>query len=157
MKEQLSKIMQIIISAIISLLGFSTSSCYVMYGSPTADYQAEGYVTDEDGKPIEGIRIQVTLEDDYTDDNEGFIVYSDSEGRFSTTKYKDWRIQSLTATDIDGEKNGGEFENTTIDLRKMQLDLNPSNKKKDDWYLGVYIYRNVQIVLTPKYDEPEQK
>ena len=128
MKEQLSKIMQIIISAIISLLGFSTSSCYVMYGSPTADYQAEGCVTDEDGKPIEGIRIQVTLEDDYTDDNEGFIVYSDSEGRFSTTKYKDWRIQSLTATDIDGEKNGGEFETQEIKLT-MKPTLEEGSKK----------------------------
>ena len=59
MKAKLSNASQWILTAIISLLGFSGCSkeeeIPLMHGSPTVDYKAEGCITDEAGNPIEGI------------------------------------------------------------------------------------------------------
>ena len=62
MKTKLSQLTQWLLTTVIALLGFSSCDPLdhpVMYGSPTADYKAEGVVTDEDGNPIEGIQIKV--------------------------------------------------------------------------------------------------
>ena len=156
MKAKLSNATQWILTAIISLLGFSGCSkeeeMLCMYGTPTADYKAEGVVTDEDGNPIEGIKVRVELQSYINNSTEKKAVYSGDDGQFITPKYFNLEILSLTATDIDGDKNGGEFEDKTINLQGIKPTLDKSNA--DGWYQGVYNYK-VDFKLTKKSADNE--
>ena len=158
MKAKLSNASQWILTAIISLLGFSACSGSLsneqpdMYGTPTADYKAEGSVTDEEGNPIEGIKVKVELRGYYNNSSETKSVYSGGDGQFITPQYRDQEIISLTAIDIDGGNNGGEFEDKTINLQGIKPTLDKSNA--DGWYQGVKTY-NVDIQLTKKSADNE--
>lgn len=153
MKAKLTNLVQWLIMAVISLLGFSACASsenqLEMYGTPTADYKADGRVTDEDGNPVKGIEVKVALTDwkQETATANGGIVYSDKNGSFTTAEYDDEPFFSLTVTDVDGAENGGEFESQVIDLTKMKPVLDETNAK--GWHRGVYVY-NVQIQLTKK-------
>ena len=48
-----------ILAGLLSLLGFSVTSCGATdeYGSPYAEYELKGKVTDMNGDPIQGIEI----------------------------------------------------------------------------------------------------
>lgn len=151
MKAKLSKFSQWLFSALITLLGFSSTSCFsVAYGSPTSDYQAEGRITDQEGYPIKGIEVRVKIRDYETTDFPA--VYSDEDGAFTTEKHRDLNIVSLIATDIDGEKNGGGFETKEIDLTQMKPEVKSS--KKNEWY-SLKTYKNVEIQLTEKTTDEE--
>ena len=156
MKTKLSNAAQWILTAIISLLGFSGCSkeepMVCMYGTPTADYKAEGSVTDEEGNPIEGIKVKVELRGYYNNPSETKSVYSGGDGQFITPQYRNQEIISLTAIDIDGGNNGGEFEDKTINLQGIKPTLDKSNA--DGWYQGVKTY-NVDIQLTKKFADNE--
>lgn len=156
MKAKLSNATQWILTAIISLLGFSGCSkeeqMVCMYGTPTADYKAEGSVTDEEGNPIEGIKVKVELRGYYNNPSETKSVYSGGDGQFITPQYSNQEIISLTAIDIDGGNNGGEFEDKTINLQGIKPTLDKSNA--DGWYQGVKTY-NVDIQLTKKSADNE--
>ena len=123
-----------------------------MYGTPTADYKAEGVVTDEDGNPIEGIKVRVELQSYINNSTEKKAVYSGDDGQFITPKYFNLEILSLTATDIDGDKNGGEFEEKVINLQDMTPLLDKTDA--DGWYRGVYNYK-VDFKLTKKSADNE--
>lgn len=155
MKEKMSNATQWILTAIISLLGFSGCSkeeeMVCMYGSPTVDYKAEGCVTDEGGNPIEGICVKVEIYD-HLSGSEIKTVYSGEDGLFITPKYRNKKILSLTATDVDGNKNGGEFNEKKVDLQNMQPDKDKTNA--DGWYQGIRTY-NVDIKLTKKSADNE--
>ena len=158
MKAKLTNLVQWLIMAVISLLGFSACSktddkMVCMYGTPTFDYQAEGYVADEEGNPIEGIQLKVTLGNTSNDSAEEKITYSDKDGKFVTPKYLDQMIFSLTAEDVDGAKNGGEFKTKEIDLTKMKPELDETNA--DNWYWGVNVYKNILIVMSKKTADKE--
>lgn len=77
-------------------------------GQPIANYQIMGKVSDEDGKPINGIRVIA----DYSTDviYRADTLYTDQEGEYS--KFKSIpRVDKfyMSFTDIDGQANGGEF------------------------------------------------
>lgn len=151
MKGKLRTIKHRLSVAAMSLFGFTSTCCfYTAYGCPTIDFQADGRITDEEGYPIEGIEINAKFLDDT---NEYPVIYSDEDGRFSTEIFKDKYLISLIATDIDGEKNGGEFETKEIDLTKMTPEIRES--KKDEWY-SFRIYRDVKIQLAKKSSNEEE-
>ena len=176
MKAKLSRRAQWLISAIISLLGFSgcaaTSKAAdsdvaipeedsiempqreirVMYGTPTWGYQADGRVTDEKCKPIKGVRIEATLRD-RRGTLETQIIYSGKDGKFQTHAYdtpiyEDKKIISLSAIDEDGRKRGGDFSTAKIDLTKMKPVLDKSTQTA--WYDGTFKYNNLEITLKRK-------
>ena len=155
MKAKLSNASQWILTVIISLLGFSGCSkeeeMLCMYGSPTVDYKAEGCITDEAGNPIEGICVKVEIFDNLNG-SQIKTVYSGGDGLFITPKYRNQHILSLTATDVDGDKNGGEFNDKKINLQNMQPDQDKTNA--DGWYQGIRTY-NVDIQLTKKSADNE--
>ena len=162
MKAKITKFANWLLTAVISLLGFSAcdnGGMMLMYGTPTFDYQADGRVVDEEGNPIEGIRVKVTLGNAWSTkidgtQVEGGVVYSGKDGSFTTKKFEDIEIYSLTAIDVDGEKNGGEFETQEI---RVDL-LKPTTEKGDrkgDWYFGVQKYENIEIVMTEKVTQEE--
>ena len=162
MKTKVSNFVNRILAAVISLLGFSAcdnGGMMLMYGTPTFDYQADGRVVDEDGNPIEGIRVKVTLGNEWSTkidgtQVEGGVVHSGKDGLFTTKKFENIEIYSLTAIDVDGEENGGEFE-----TQEIRVDtLKPTKEKGDrkgDWYFGVQKYENIEIVMTEKVTEEE--
>lgn len=155
MKTKLSQLTQWLLTAVIALLGFSACEDKdrpIMYGSPTADYKAEGVVTDEDGNPIEGIQIKVEAQTYIGQTVEPEVVYSSSDGLYTTKKYKDRPILYLHISDIDGEKNGGEFEEMTINLQELKPVLDKTDA--DGWYIGVYNYV-VNFKLTKKSADNE--
>ena len=162
MKAKITKFANWLLTAVLSLLGFSAcdnGGMMLMYGTPTFDYQADGRVVDEEGTPIEGIRVKVTLGDEWSTkidgtQVEGGVVHSGKDGLFTTKKFEDIEIYSLTAIDVDGEENGGEFE-----TQEIRVDtLKPTKEKGDrkgDWYFGVQKYENIEIVMTEKVTQEE--
>ena len=162
MKTKVSNFANWLLMTVISLLGFSACTkgeMKEMYGTPTFDYQADGRVVDEEGNPIEGIQVKVTLGNAWSTkidgtQVEGGVIYSGKDGSFTTKKFEDIEIYSLTAIDVDGEKNGGEFETQEI---RVDL-LKPTTEKGDrkgDWYFGVQKYENIEIVMTEKVTQEE--
>ena len=146
-----------LLSGVMALLGFAGCNngdepC--LYGSPSVDYRVLGTVTDNEGKPLEGIQVVVDNPgaSTYYDKN-GIIVkdkyesgkltpdtvYTDKNGKFSSYKVEAFSDSKLVVEvqDIDGEANGGEFQSerfTKDKLDKKQL------KKGNGWYEGEFEY-----------------
>ena len=155
-----------LLSGALALLGFTGCSdindAPDLYGTPSVDYRVLGTVTDEEGKPLEGI--QVVMDNpwivSYLDEGGKEIlpkvdttnmkilpdtVYTDKKGQFSGLKTMAGSLNKLTVEfrDIDGEANGGEFKSerfTKDKFDKKQL------KKGDGWYDGEFEYsKNVKL------------
>lgn len=120
---------------LLSLLGFSSCSkneiddpgkMICLYGVPTTHYILKGKVTDTDGKPINGVKVEVNeAYDDERRHLEG-PVYTDEKGEYSTAPGVTFDAQGsvlLEATfeDVDGEANGGAFANDTVRGKDMTL------------------------------------
>ena len=141
-------------TAIISLLGFAAcdgeKEILYEYGSPTADYKYMGTVIDEHGNPIKGINV-VFQGSRNSLHKEFHRVVTDENGRYSTD-YIHWNtggIYQALYTDVDGEENGGHFEDKThliIDMEKEQTD------KGNGWYQGKFIISN-EVSLKKKSAE----
>jgi len=90
----------------------------LMYGILQVPFEVKGAVTDTDGRPIKDIRVVLKLRDDETDENLTFAkalrdtVYTDARGEFRTAQRDRYgtRPWTVIAEDVDGAKNGGEFE-----------------------------------------------
>ena len=103
--KQISKIYRIVISSLLSLLGFSCVNGrdgLVEYGTPSATYKAKGVVVSEaDDTPIKGI---------YTELKRNSAIasaYTNSDGSFSL-EGREFPRQKLYVKliDVDGEENG---------------------------------------------------
>lgn len=147
MKSLITKFSQWLTAILLGALGFSACSDldneqYYMYGSPTVDYQTKGCVTDTENNPIQGLRIELT--EHYHDDGEYKVttqtLTTDAEGKFISEKILEPvnYFGTLTITDIDGEANGGEFKEQTVELRDLKTTIDKSNQ--DDWYWGVVTF-----------------
>ena len=117
-----------VMMAVLSLLGFSfvVTSCY---GAPAADYTFKGKVSDEDGKPIPGIRVSVGSKD------YGVQTTTDTDGGFNLgcrSFYPEDGVM-FYYEDVDGPDNGGEFMS---DSTKVEITL--TKKSNGRWYLGEY-------------------
>lgn len=125
-----------------AVLGFNlVSSCFYLYASPHADYEAKGRVTDEEGNPVSGIMVDLA-----TKYSEGGVAVGEPMGndREATADDGTFHVKaadqyafpdSLTVlfTDVDGVANGGEFLSKEVTV--------PVVKKKDGqgaWDEGLY-------------------
>lgn len=147
MKSLITKFSQWLTAILLGALGFSACSDldneqFYMYGSPTVDYQTEGRVTDTENNPIQGLRVELT--EHYHDDGEYKVttqtLTTDAEGKFISEKILEPvnYFGTLTITDIDGEANGGEFKEQTVELWDLETTIDKSNQ--DDWYWGVVTF-----------------
>lgn len=113
-----------LLGALLSVVGYGCSSNGdepVMYGSPVADYQISGVVTDENGNPVEGIKVSLNHVD--VRDGEVKVGYekqstkTDAEGRYTMDEK---RIEGgigttgLQMEDVDGEEHGGTFKKKVV-------------------------------------------
>ena len=128
----------------------------LMYGSPTMDYQTKGCVTDTENNPIQGLRVELT--EHYHDDGDNKVttqtLTTDAEGKFISEKILEPvnYFGTLTITDIDGEANGGEFKEQTVELKDLKKTIDKSNQ--DDWYWGVVTFE-ANITMQKQEDSNE--
>jgi putative lipoprotein (rSAM/lipoprotein system) len=138
------KLGNVLISVLLSLLGFNTAcntdEMKFLYGTPfaTADFLVTGKVINEtNNKPIENIKVKTVFDSTYTDSN----------GRYAVTFYGTIGTGSILVQyiDIDGKAND-EFQQ----LDKNVDFIDPVFSGGDgDLYRGVTI-KNVNVNLTEK-------
>ncbi len=151
-----------IITGLLTLLGFSATqvSCIMYgppadeYGSPRADFELKGKVVNEAGAPIEGIEVSAKWQiyDFYpthttTTDSNGEYLIEDPDAWFGTTKL------TITAEDVDGEENGGEFA-----TEDSEIEVKPEDYVGGDgrWYDGKATKTaNFTLTLKPQESDDE--
>lgn len=142
-----------ILAGVLTLLGFSITSCGAddEYGSPYATYEIKGKVVSEEGNAIPNIQIIIPAPD-AIDDGNMYIhrdtILTDSSGDFQTQLSDsyfsvDYTIKIATK-DIDGEANGGLFEEKTTEVAFNRDDLKGASGY---WYLG---HATKKVTITMK-------
>jgi putative lipoprotein (rSAM/lipoprotein system) len=149
-----------IITGLLALLGFSGCNVFfdddgggskLMYGSPRADFEIKGRVTDADGDPVRDIKIVVG-----STDSAGYefgVGITDAHGFYRVTG-GDWFGGSditVAAEDIDGDKNGGDFAAGTVKVEVKGEDYIGGD---DDWYMGKFT-KTVDFELQLKSEDGE--
>ena len=170
MKPEKKTLLARLCAAVLVLLGFA--SCEkafngifvpVEYGSPSVDFKVKGTVTDEDEKPLEGIRVIVRREannqprsnQSYVDDYGRYhlyggddTLYTDVKGKYESSVMDAFAVaeQKVYFDDVDGNANGA-FKSDSVLVRTA-----PQKKFKDsegNWYAGGYEY-TVDVKLKKK-------
>ena len=118
------------------------------YGTPYAEYEVKGRVSDSEGTPISGIKVSMGVED-YMDS----VAVTDADGRFhvihDTFPFRD-NTFDIQFTDIDGEAGGGLFEEQTVTVQAEMVE------EGDGWDEGDYaVPEEVEVTLYPKTDNGE--
>ena len=110
----------------------------------------KGVVTDENGKPIENIRVIIrnawdNTPNPYADDT----VFTDKEGAFANEMTGTVGIdkQKVYFDDVDGEDNGGLFQSDSTNIADMEATL--VEEGHGSWYQGKYEFE-VQKKLKKK-------
>lgn len=114
------------------------------YGTPNADFEIKGKVTDADNRPIKGIQVTTT------EARDADTVFTNADGIFEL-KYNSFphESQTLEFKDIDGAENG-EYIDKKEDIKTTKI-----KDSKESWYRGVYGAENVVIVMEEKQAENE--
>ena len=138
MKKRLVSVKTLLSGALV-LLGFSACSKDTVdgggmceYGSPSVDYRVIGEVSDEEGNPLEGIRVIVEKNSHMAD-----TVYTDAKGAFQTENINSvgFYIHDVAFDDVDGEAGGGEFESAKVPIKDFER---KKIKEGEGWYDGEY-------------------
>ena len=146
---KLNRIWKFLASTALGLLGFSSCEWLgigvCMYGEPHADFKAIGTVTDNAGKPVEGIRVAVQQHRHYEnsdsviyDQNDWYdndTIFTDSNGKYELMRsvFSSPNRVTVVFEDIDGEENGGEFEKAEANPKVTQ-----TKKGDKNWYGGAF-------------------
>ena len=143
-----------IIKFLLICLGFkSVVACHSTteeYGTPYAEYEVKGRVSDAEGTPIQGIRVSMgESQDRYMDS----VAVTDAEGRFhvihGTFPFRD-NTFDIQFTDIDGEAGGGLFDEQTVTVQAEMTE------EGDGWDEGDYaVKKDVNVTLELKKDSEE--
>lgn len=147
MKVRLNRWYNAVLTVLLSMLGFGCSSSdddvVVEYGTPHSDYILKGLVTDEAGTPVKNIKMSAKMLNK-TEAGAYMIeignvgtVHTDESGRY-VLEYAGMARADLkiVVEDIDGDANGGEFVNDTLDV-----DFHKAVKVGEGdnhWYGGKY-------------------
>ena len=97
------------------------------YGTPYAEYEVKGRVSDSEGTPVSGIKVSI----------HGTFPFRDN-------------TFDIQFTDIDGEAGGGLFEEQTVTVQAEMVE------EGDGWDEGDYaVPEEVEVTLYPKTDNGE--
>ena len=118
------------------------------YGTPYAEYEVKGRVSDSEGTPISGIKVSMGEEGSLDS-----VAVTDADGRFhvihGTFPFRD-NTFDIQFTDIDGEAGGGLFEEQTVTVQAEMVE------EGDGWDEGDYaVPEEVEVTLYPKTDNGE--
>lgn len=126
---------------ILALMGLSLVACRVEYGSPHAEFRAMGVVTDQEGQPINGIRVVMSAEDPNNNIKGpsdtlwtgAYGTYDYEPDYYSMREYAYFESVKFQFTDVDGPANGGEFAQVEIEVPVFQVEPGDGN-----WYQGSF-------------------
>lgn len=136
------------LAGLLSFLGFSGCDIIgrVEYGTPHAEYEVKGTITNEAGKNIPDIQVKLAQGKRGGYIESGITVKTDEMGHYSasvtTFPGKDF---VMIVTDTDGETNGS-YASDTIAVRFEEKDY---YKKGKGWFEGA-ARKKVDIKLKPK-------
>lgn len=125
MKKHASSLKNWLLASATTLLGLNVG-CHgtaLMYGTPWADFEVKGRVTNQQGHPLQGISISVLSDS----------ALSNQAGRYNL-KFCDvpWADIPLHVNDIDGPANGS-YRDTVINISAKDVDFEDGD---NDWYVG---------------------
>ena len=130
-----------IIKFLLICLGFkSLTACDVFYGTdeygtPYAEYEVKGRVSDAEGTPIQGVRVSMGESQSSQLDS---VAVTDAHGTFP---FRD-NTFDIQFTDIDGEAGGGLFEEQTVTVQAEKVE------EGEGWSRGKYaVKEDVNVVL----------
>lgn len=87
----------------------------LMYGPMVSVYEIKTRVVDEAGTPINGIEVSMgSTAEDFTP-----IGQTDENGLYTLTLKEYPTREVMRFTDIDGEANGGEFMDKSVNVKKV--------------------------------------
>ena len=156
-----------LIGSLLALLGFQScdpSTIFdgpdmygpgpVEYGCPTAVFKFKGEVTDEQGKPIPGIRIAVLPNGEKDEYDYSFrdTLFTGTDGKVDTVLTYDWpeyRDMAVKFEDVDGAENGS-FKSKV--LKGDDLTIEHTQKGDGGWYEGEFTI-TAKAVLEKKEGE----
>jgi len=161
MKNGINHIWRQLAAVILGLLGFSSCGkigwgVSVMYGQPHADFKAQGTVTNENGKPIEGIRVAIRQHRHYgntpgviydqNDFYENDTLFTDDKGAFLLLRsvFEGPDDVKIVFEDIDGKENGGEYTSAEV-----SPEVTRTKKGDNSWYGGAFeVQADVRLKTT---------
>lgn len=151
MKVRFTRWYNAVLTVLLGLLGFESCDSPdeygpipVEYGTPYADYQFSGTVTDESNSPIEDIKVSakfVYRENDGTIESYGGdSTQTDGSGKyaFESRRFISDPYLKLIVEDMDGEANGGAFKSDTIDIDYDNAQKVKDPAKGESWSTGTY-------------------
>ena len=109
-----------------------------MYGVPTMSYELKGKVTDNTGKPVEGIEVQVErqIPSDSSYVAMSLIAATDKDGMWQVVGAEDpAQVLRVVFRDVDGMENGGQFAESSTVLKDLQP-IKDSKDTKNPFDLG---------------------
>ena len=146
------------LAGLLTMLGFSVASCdetAVEYGTPHAEYEVKGKVTDQSGEPIPGIEVRYgMIYRPMADPEERRDVYETSrtgvDGRYQATfSAFPQRKMRIIATDVDGPENGS-YQTDSVDV-----EIDPLEGGKGSWYEGKATVNIPDIHLKESVEQKE--
>ena len=161
MKVRFNRWYNAVLTALMSIIGYGCSSDdswgggLCMYGTPHADYQFIGTVTDESGSPIKDIKVSAKYvyrtNDGKVETYGGDSTQTDGLGKYAieSRRFVSDPDLKLVVEDIDGEANGGAFKSDTIDIDFDKAKKVKEPDKDDSWSSGTFAI-NQDIKLKKK-------
>ena len=160
--------MKRLIYFLLSILGFAAAGCdnagcdnneqMCMYGVPSAKYVVNARVVDPEGNPIKGIEVVVSESEDFENKSARLIeTTTNDDGTLVENTTHGWPRMKLYVrfTDVDGQENGGEFEEHIKDAYACH-ETNKIEEGDGDWYSGGYEVKVGEITLEPKSSDDEE-
>ena len=146
--------MKRLLNRLLALCGVGVASCIpvAMYGTPHVEFHLKARVVDAEGNPIQGIEVRTKSGQPF-DHNTGIADYL---GNIEAVSGDMWPGEQYEVVflDVDGEYNGGEFENLSLDI----TDKVKQTKRGDgDWYQGTYKAGLGDVTLTLKEQNAEDE
>ena len=160
--------MKRLIYFLLSILGFAAAGCdnagcdndeqMCMYGVPSAKYVVNARVVDPEGNPINGIEVVVSESEDFENKSARLIeTTTNDDGTLVENTTHGWPRMKLYVrfTDVDGQENGGEFEEHIKDAYACH-ETNKIEEGDGYWYSGGYEVKVGEITLEPKSSDDEE-
>ena len=152
MKVRFNRWYNAVLTALMSIIGYGCSSSddpwgggLCMYGTPHADYQFMGTITDESGSPVKDINVSVKnvyrSQDGAVVDTYGVdSTLTDGKGKYAIEcrRFISDPDIKLIVEDMDGEANGGAFKSDTIDIDFDNAKKVKNPDKDDSWSSGTF-------------------
>lgn len=127
-----------LLTAVLAMLGFTSCDKETedMYGTPHGDFEISGLVTDEEGLPVNGVRVisrTIHVDEDYPDVENGYLTtygcdttYTDSKGRYKLEDQNTWLREAMVVV----QDPKGVYE-STYEVVKLEY-----HGGDHDWYIG---------------------